>query len=459
MTENIPADGEALDPLADEHEDGSEEADVETSQGVAHQYSEMPDGTYLILSGPGAGTVVMEPPDGAVMRPTPAVPSRDEALDDGRPLLMIHRPHQAADVIPRLMANIYANGAGNFALGTILPIPAVSPQSRDRWAAACPTAAVKIADPRGFVLDPTYIRLEDEPVKSRMETYAPYLATVGANDWVAQVLDAQRGAGANLLLTSGRALNTASPQPALDAASDEGDDALAELQDGERLALNLTLNADWLTNPALLNALLAHLVDQEQFDTWYIRVQWRGLRAHQQPSRAELLAGYRELAEVAEDEDRNLLLPQTGLTGWFLLAFGATGFGTGVDGSHNAFGEPGGGGGGQPRIERYFERQLLHTVERTVHDQLVGDPGYQTCTCIYCRALLAPSRPWDHRLAGLHYLSNLGYLTAGAGQPTAPGGARGYIRRSVRRASRFSEGKMLASTNAPSHLRAWGRAL
>jgi hypothetical protein len=71
-------------------------------------------------------------------------------------------------------------------------------------------------------------------------------------------------------------------------------------------------------------------------------VQWpSSAKAWAQPTDEDLLIGYRKLAQIADDEERRLLLPQTGLTGWLMLAWGASGFGTGPFGSNL---EPAGGG-------------------------------------------------------------------------------------------------------------------
>ena len=237
---------------------------------------------------------------------------------------------------------------------------------------------------------------------------------------VADVLDVQRQTGANLLLTSGRALDITAQQPSLDKLVHEGDEALASLQAGERLALNITISAAWLAQPTTRDALLGQLLDQEQFDIWHLRVQWPlSLRSWAQPMSEEMLRGYKRLAELAEDEQRTLLLPNTGLTGWFLQAFGAAGFGIGLFGSGNAFIETTGGGGGGAPIERYFEKQLLHTVERTAYDQLTRWPDYIVCDCQYCRALRA-REVWSHDLAALHYALALAELTADTARAASP---------------------------------------
>jgi hypothetical protein len=155
-----------------------------------------------------------------------------------------------------------------------------------------------------------------------------------------------------------------------------------------------------------------------------------------------------------------LLLPQTGLTGWLMLAYGAAGFGTGPSGSTQAFLEQTRrGGAGNPQIERYFERQLLHTVERTEHPLLTRDPGYTQCTCPYCPPLLAGAA-WSHEYAGLHYLFSAGILTAQVA-PAVAGrrGTFGAVGRAVRTAVRFADGKALTGNSSPAHLRTWDQHL
>jgi len=242
-------------------------------------------------------------------------------------------------------------------------------------------------------------------------------------------------------------------QQALDDVCAEADNALAELGRGERLALNLTLQTDWFTNAALRGVLLDQLLDQEQFDTWYVRVLWPNTPTHpQQPTRHELLQGYKRLAQLADDEERKLLLPQTGLTGWLQLAFGAAGFGTSPTGAGQGFRRAQGGGGGFAPVERYFEPALLHVVERPVHDALLRTLGYVRCTCPYCPALHATA-VWNHELAGFHHAYWCGRLADPGVRPA------GSIRRTVRAAVREAAGLTLTGANEAVHLAAWDRLL
>lgn len=442
-------DGTADDPDADSEP-------IEAVEGSGRLTARLPSGSgYLIIEGPGAGSVVTES-GGSAVREAAALPDRDAALEGTRPLFLVHRSYNFAQALPRLLASMHAAAGANLALGVVSALPQVSEDSHRSLHSACAAAAVHIVDPLGYFAASGDLRLP--PLSNRAQGRAPYLA--GDPATIADILNFQRDRGANLLLTSGQALDPADPQRSLDAVCREGDDALASLAPGERLALNLTFSARWLTYAPLRDKLLAQLLDQEQFDTWYVRVQWpASLRSYAQPTDEQLLRGYQRLAELAVDEDRRLLLPQTGLTGWFMLGHGAAGLGMGLSGTDQAFREDSGGGGPAPIIERYFERQLLNTIERTARPALIADPQYVKCTCPYCPPLFSGGA-WSREYAGLHLLYSAGTLTASAAPAIAgPGGPRGAVRRAVRAAVAVAAGKGLAGISEPRHLQAWDRLL
>lgn len=428
----------------------------EAVEGTGRSAARLADGSgFLITDGPGAGSVTGRG-EGTAIREAPSLPTREKALDGTLPLFIVHRPHKYADAVPRLLAQLHAAAGGSLALGISSGIDAASTQSHAEFSDGCLAAAVRIVDPLGFLADPKDLRVKD--LSARSARRVPYLT--GGPVPAAELLDMQRDRGANLLLTSGRALDPTRASTAIAAACEEGDDALAALKPGERLALNLTVSAGWLRREALLDALLTELIEQQQFDIWHVRVQWPSpARAWVQPVDEELLAGYRKLSQIADDEDRRLLLPQTGLTGWLMLAWGAGGFGTGLFGSNQAFLEPAGGGGGRPTVERYFEQQLLHTVERSARRFVTSDPGYAQCQCPYCRPLLAETA-WSEKYAGLHYVYRLGLLAAQAAPAAADRrGPHAAVGRLVRRAERFARDKPLIGISKAAHLRTWDRLL
>jgi hypothetical protein len=459
-------DGDELDDSADWDDVGDEALDADQAAELDLQTTEsdgppllagLPDGSgSLVLRGPGAGTLVLEAsevPAGTTATAT-GIRTRDQALMGSTPLMLVHCPHQNRGATPRLLASVVAATSGAVSMGAAVALPRGTTAAHTAWLDRCTAASVRIADPLGYLLDPGVVRLK--AISARAQRWMPYLSHDPLD--VRQVLQAQRDVGANLLLSPGRALDPTNAQPSLDVAFAEADTALAGLAAGERLALNLTLPAQWLSNARSRDALLAQLLDQEQFDVWYIRVQWpAGLRATHQPLDLKLLQGYKRLAQLALDEERILLLPQTGLTGWLQLGFGATGFGAGPFGSGQAFKEYAqGGGGGQPPVERYFEPTLLHSVERTVHDALRTQASYVQCDCPYCPALHSASA-WNHELARLHHLHSMGRL-AGAAAATGRTPAAA-VRRTVQGAIRAAARQPLAGISVPQHLPVWDQLL
>lgn len=450
---NIPGDedwdgDDAEDePSADDLEGLLQSSDLSLEDEVgAPPTALLPDGSTLALTGPGAGRTSDGPPDALAAI---TLRNRDESLDAG-PVVLYHRPREGAGDIPRLLASVVAATRGRVSLGAVSPLGTLTAISNQAWLSSCGAAGIRIADPLCFKLDAD---MGQRPFSGVATRHWQRLLADPSN--ISDVLDTQREVGANLLLTSGRMLAMGDPQQALDDLCAEGDAALALLARGERVALNLTLPTEWLTDATLRGLLLDQLLDQEQFDVWYVRVLWPSSPAHPaQPTRAALLDGYKRLAQLADDEDRRLLLPQSGLTGWLQLAFGATGFGTSPTGSGQSLRREQGGGGGFPPVERYFEPSLLHVVERPTHDVLLRSQGYVRCTCPYCPALHSGGG-WSHPLARMHHAYWCGRLADPGSRPA--GAVRRTVRAALREAERLSA--VLTGPNDPTHLQAWDRLL
>jgi hypothetical protein len=444
-----------LDTLRRDYSEHESAESADAAQGSGRLAARLPDGAgYLVIDGPGAGSVVRHSGDGQIIKAAP-LPTRDQALDAALPMFIVHRGHAYSQSMPRLLAHIHAAAGGNVTLGIVSELRQATEQALRDFNDSCRAAAIRIVDPVCYLAGPQQELRVKTPSPKAMRN-APYLG--GSPATAAEILAMQRARGANLLLTPGRTLDPAAPQRSLDVACAEGDDALAALKPGERLALSLTMSATWLVNESLRQKLLGQLLDQQQFDTWYVRVQWPGVKSYTQPVSKELLAGYRELAELAANEDRQLLLPQTGLTGWIMLAYGATGFGTGITGTLQAFLESSDDPRRGHKIERYFERRLLHTIERTARAPVIADPAYARCACPYCRQLFDGG--WSEQYAGLHYLFNVGTLTAEVAASVAGrGGTHGAVRQKVRSARKFADGKALTGGNVPKHLDIWDQSL
>jgi hypothetical protein len=414
----------------------------------------------LVVSGPLAGQVS----ESAVVESrveglAPSIRDRDSALDGPLPLFLIHRGGQNHKRLPHVLAQAHRAFGQDLTLGTILKLSGQSQQANRQYFEKCAPAAIRIADPGCYLLDSKILRLPKQPISNLAFKRAPYLANPESEELLDEIMGAQRQVGANLLLTSGRALDGDNPKDSINKLFEEGEKALALLDKGERLALNITIPSRWLISDNLREKLLNELLDHDEQQIWYLRVQWAAHKSYLQPGDLELLKGYKRLAELALDEERRLLLPQTGLTGWLMLAFGAKGFGSGASGTDQAFREPSyGRGKGATRIERYFESQLIHTVESSVHEVLARLKDYQSCECPYCGSLFgAPA--WSHELAGLHQLYKTGSLSASVQQGSSKGGWHGSVRRLVRKAAAYAQDKDLAGINAPQHLAIWDQLL
>jgi len=118
---------------------------------------------------------------------------------------------------------------------------------------------------------------------------------------------------------------------------------------------------------------------------------------------------------VAASEEKQLYLPNSGLTGWMASALGATGFSTGQGWPEQAFArqQRAGGKPGQapnPRIPRLFDSTLLHTVEFAESLRLRGFAGHRHYDSAF--SLEMDTGGHDFKTAGLHYLMAVGRLQA-----------------------------------------------
>ncbi|MFE0846483.1 hypothetical protein [Streptomyces rochei] len=456
------AEDDSLTPSVNEQE-LEDEAAAEWL-AAEESYVPMDDGNgYLAVGGNGAGSVVSALPTGSpsVAKTTaPAVVGRDTALAGGRPIYLVHRGARHANLLPIVMGDLQHKKGQHLSIGAIASLPSAKAQKLGSFFNQASVAALRIADPQCYRLDEGVLRLPPNNIGKRAFEYASYLSSTGDSDWLHQVVEAQRSVGANLLLTPGRALNPDDAQKSLDAAVQEADRVLALTERGERVALNLTVPSRWLSVGALRDRLLDEILEQDQFDVLYVRIQWAQTKAFAPTEDADLIMGIRRLANLCQDEGRALLLPQTGLTGWFALAHGAVGYGLGVSGSDQCFAEHvfRRGRQGQQQAQRYFERQMLHTIDSSSHDVVQMAQGYMQCDCSYCPSLF-DTQPWSHALSALHHIFAMGVLTARVQEDSARGGRHGAVRRIVTSAKRWSSGLPLGPGDVPRHLNVWDQAL
>jgi hypothetical protein len=395
-----------------------------------------------------------------------------DALQLGSPLFLVHRGHQYSTVLPAVLRSIARRHGDEMSLGVIAPLPRMSPENIHRFFDES-DVPIKIADPEAFARPDSFGRTlqaqQDRPFVGVTARHWDYFRATqpqgGTAEWVAQVLDAQRSVGATLLLTPGVWADPSTPADAIAVARQHVDWARNNVQADQHVAVNIMVTSPWLTTAALRERLLNELMDIDE-DVVYLKVRWPLLaQPYGQLLDAALLDGYGEIANVFEENDKVLLLPNTGLTGWLALAWGAHGFSTGIGTGERAFADkrviriP----RSRPRpipTPRTFVPAIMHVTDFPTATLLDGLPNARPCQCPFCRRMRRNGQ-FDKALAGGHYLRRVGDATAALG--IGEGGRRVAARRIVRRARMFAAAATrtvpLVEGNDPRHLADWAARL
>ncbi|MCE4026204.1 hypothetical protein LXM50_09475 [Microbacterium sp. Au-Mic1] len=388
--------------------------------------------------------------------------SRKKALNGRAPLLLLHRSYQNSSRLPELadhLARIHGDALG---LGTVIRLPRISSKKASEVSRSFERVPVRIVDPelwRGDCLgwpgakeltatELSWNYIRDVPVKP-------------GRLWIKSVLDLQEDYDASVLLSPTGWVSEANGAKSLQRALATIDEARS-LRSGQNLWANLTLDSKWLTDASLRNTLIDELVESDLTD-WYLRFWWPDVSPrYGQLQEATILTGYRDLVRAAALEDRRLYLPNSGLTGWLMGAIGAAGFSTGQAWDEQAFAaqrivrrSP--GQKPTPRIPRYFDSTLLHTVEFSEHERLTELSGHLTLETPYSREVSSGGHTPER--ASLHYLAAVADLVAStAGKRRAN---RTHARVKAAREFIKSLDKIDQPTgiNSPSHLTLWPKML
>jgi hypothetical protein len=379
-------------------------------------------------------------------------------LSSGNPVFLLHRSYHAGDEFPALAAEVGRVAGAGTELGVVASLVDHGPTTTSRILGAARGYSIRIAEHE----------LHHHPghggtpsrTKFRRATYlATAIPATPDRAYIDTILNAQRRAGANVLLTPTGLVSDTDGERELRAAMRWVTHTRAT-RPSEPLLVSLTLEQAWLADPKLREVLLNEVVDSRE-PNWYVRVRWRPFRqlAGQLDDRS-VLEGYKHLCQVMESEDKILLLPQTGLAGWLMGAFGARGFSVGTGGPQQAYAHPvvmRRSGTPRPPIPRYFEPSLLHTILADTRRRLATQSGYCACTCAYCAGLVRghlitnPSL-WNPQ-ATHHKVVALARLQSAP----APSGRRAEVRRVVTAANAASAAANppLRGEDRPLHLGVW----
>lgn len=230
---------------------------------------------------------------------------------------------------------------------------------------------------------------------------------------------------------------------------------------GKELMFGVSVTAAVIEQEKSRNELLNELVEFPD-GGFYLRIHHSGDAAYSQYGDRAVIRGLREVVTSLHENDRDVTLPQLGLLGWAMTAFGADAFGSGIEATTQRCCEPRGGGGSNSPLERYFVPQLLSYVLRSDIPQLQGVGAFETCRCPFCATLLQPRRPWDHNQAGQHFLWSCCQLASE--MPTDVANRAEALQTRLAAAAELrdalqSAGRHLDAQSEPKHLASWLEAL
>lgn len=184
--------------------------------------------------------------------------------------------------------------------------------------------------------------------------------------------------------------------------------------------VTLKISGVWVTERKMRRTLLNQLTDLPADFNVAIDVLWNSMASYTDSSVLHDLA---TIVSALANDNRKVLLLDSGLIGWLSIAWGGWGFSAGLSNAswfrQNAVIRRAKGQPGPPRIKRYFEKQLLTRVRQSHHVRLEAQSGYQACGCPFCVQLGPDSlNPWDFVEADKHALFSLAALTD---EVSAPG--------------------------------------
>lgn len=175
--------------------------------------------------------------------------------------------------------------------------------------------------------------------------------------------------------------------------------------------VRLTVHDPWLLDQRLRLDLLNEIANLPDDLGVALQVRWGRRDAADD---VDALAGLKEFAQTLDRDDRPLLLLHAGVVGWLALAWGARGLSAGL--SRRSWldstveikqrkGQP-----RAPKVNRYFDLNLLEQFVDRDFWRLRATAGYKACSCAFCVAL-ATGSSWEpaasqHALYALNELAN-----------------------------------------------------
>jgi hypothetical protein len=231
-----------------------------------------------------------------------------------------------------------------------------------------------------------------------------------------------------------------------------------------KLLLGFEATENVIAQAETRNAFLNELVEAPAHPI-YLRMTASAAVGPTQYAHEPALRGLRAVTESLADNQRALLLPQSGLCGWLMQGFGAGAFGAGVQFSMQraqTLRTSGGGGGGAAPLHWYFWPQFIGFVLAEEIAQLSAVTGAEQCPCPFCQ----DSPPvggfaFNREAAEKHFLWWCVYL---ADEVRNANDQAQVIRDRLTAAESYwtavqAAGVPLDDRSKPQHLEAWSRVM
>lgn len=234
------------------------------------------------------------------------------------------------------------------------------------------------------------------------------------NAAVKESLKKQRELGVDALTIPGVELEAGDYPKGLEDQIDAVRRAWAERHDDDPpWFAEVCLHDDWINNQNSSRLVLNLLTDLPDPIGLALRIRFAKRDA---AFDAAALTRLRLVVAALADDGRKVLLVQSGIVGWLSIAWGAWGFSAGMSQEswlyHRTVIRRRSGQPSPPRVERYFEPQLLHPVLAVDHARLSKASGYSSCGCRFCKAL--GKGAWDHNASAQHSIYTFAALTESA---------------------------------------------
>ena len=330
------------------------------------------------------------------------------------PTFLTHRSYSNQSRLGEVFDELASTNKRALGLGIVAKLQDTTPKNNGQHLHGLERVPLRIADPE------IYKRPEsgwEDYKPKKVPTPWDYLRDVPSSPnqaWVSAVIEHQLSAGATVALSATGWVSTAKPEAALTNAMAFVNASRTAIGTNP-MFVNLTMDFHWLADSDLRGILL-HEMTESREKHWYLRFYWPIVTTrYGQLTDENILRGYKILCRAAALEGKRLFLPNSGLTGWLMTSFGATGFSTGTSWPEQAFARQRAMGGrkGQkppPRTPRMFDRTLLHTLDYTTYGQMQEQPNHRAYETSFSRELEVTGHTPE--VAGLHYLTSVGNLQA-----------------------------------------------